>query len=204
MRLIDPTMQQWLPHFVITTNRALRWVGRKSDVHITGHCEHWPPKDTLDRFVTDPMCERHALMSGHEGYRDVNPQHLIYTKADKQIHPGYETHEWAMSERGRYGHGLCISRTVILPALHLALLMGAKRIELIGVDCMVAEDGANHFCGDYITKDVNPRLWVKRQQQLRDIADKLDEFGATWGNAVELICWSPYAKLKQWDVHKWE
>ena len=96
---------------------------------------------------------------------------------------------------GRPRPGISYESTVVhtgknsgYQAINIAVLMGAKRIVLIGFDCKIASDGRSHWFGDHPD---NTRSWYETwHSQFETLVDPLREIG------VEVLNCSPGTALE--------
>lgn len=99
---------------------------------------------------------------------------------------------------------LWANATSVTPCLHLALILGARRIRLYGVDLAHRSEGARYFFQDPRSK--SGRLDKRTDRNFRRFRSALEQFAETWASELTLECVSPTAKLAGWrglDESSW-
>ena len=107
----------------------------------------------------------------------------------------------------RVGRGIDASLTGVMrgygsgfQAVGLAVLLGARRIALLGADCMRAADGRSHWFGEHPRELPNPQpfdLWVEDFDSLAEPAQRM---------GIEIVNCSRASairRLPRMELHEW-
>lgn len=90
---------------------------------------------------------------------------------------------------------LPVGRTVLHAGINLCVLMGAKRIVLLGADMRRADDGTTHHHKPHIWDALEGnKAWDFHMQQLKTLIGPLKDAG------VEVINTSPVTRINWWPV----